>query len=252
MFPKLIICGLEHTGTTLISDLFRQLPGLDSGFECGVLLRSSPRDFPTLQPFAQNMLEGWGITQEDLNHCCATDQFAEFYRRLLAASTVLDVDTTAIFDKTPRYLSELSKVLERSDCPVVVSYKDPRASVCSDFKRAKIDDFDTWYDDYAPRKLRYVETCYKEFVSHAGNPRVTTVGLEELAMNSRATMERMFTHVGEAFQLNYAIIDTLRYVNVKNRTVSADIAFEYLGKLSIEAQQRILDDFGQFDMWVYR
>lgn len=252
MFPKLLICGLEHTGTTLLSDLFRQLPGVDSGFECGVLLQSSPREFPNLQPFAQNMLEGWGITEEALSHCCETDKFEEFYRRLLSAATVLDADTTAIFDKTPRYLSKLSVVLERCDSPVVVSYKDPRASVCSDFKRAKTDNFDAWYDDYAPQKLRYVETCYNEFAKHADNPQVTTVGLEELAMNSRATMERMFAHAGEAFKLNYAIIDTLRYVNVKNRTVSADIAFEYVGKLSAEAQQRVLNDFGRFDMWIYQ
>lgn len=251
MFPKFLICGLEHTGTTLISDLFRQLPGVDSGFECGVLLRSSPREFATLQPFAQNMLKGWGITAEQFAHCCDTNLFEEFYARLLSASTSLDDGTTAIFDKTPRYLSELTAVLGRCDCPAVVSYKDPRAMVCSDFKRAKTDDFDTWYESYAPTKIRYVESCYKEFIKHAADPRVTTVGLEELAMNSRATMERMFSHVGETFELGYAIIDKLRYVNVKNRTVSADIAFEYVGKLSKSEQDRIMEDFGRFDLWVY-
>lgn len=251
MFPKFLICGLEHTGTTLISDLFRQLPGVDSGFECGVLLRSSPREFETLQPFANNMLKGWGITREQFAHCCDTDDFQEFYARLLPAATALDEGTTTIFDKTPRYLSELTAVLDRCDCPAVVSYKDPRAIVCSDFKRAKTEDFDAWYDEYAPQKLRYVESCYKEFVKHADNPRVTTVGLEELAMNSRATMERMFAHVGERFELGYAIIDTLRYANVKNRTVSADIAFEYVGKLPTGAQTRVMEDFGQFDAWVY-
>lgn len=33
MQPTLVICGLEHTGTTLISELFRQIPHIDSGFE---------------------------------------------------------------------------------------------------------------------------------------------------------------------------------------------------------------------------
>ncbi|TVS07098.1 MAG: hypothetical protein EA413_01985, partial [Cyanobium sp. PLM2.Bin73] len=61
-----IICGLEHSGTTLGSDLFRQVPGCDSGFECGVLLCTTPRDFAGNQPFYQNMLAGWKITEGDL------------------------------------------------------------------------------------------------------------------------------------------------------------------------------------------
>lgn len=251
MNPRLLICGLEHTGTTLISDLFRQVPGLDSGFECGVLLRDTPAEFRTLQPFAGNMLKGWGITEADLDACCAEPGFDGFYARLMQVSTVLSADTTAIFDKTPRYLSDLTAVLGRSDCPVVVSYKDPRAIVFSDFKRAKTGDFNGWYDRYRSPKLRYVQNCYDEFIRHRDNPRVTTVGLEELAMNSRATMERMFAHAGESFRMSYAIIDTLRYENVKNRVVSADIAFEYVGRLPAAAQARVLEDFAHLDAWIY-
>lgn len=252
MLPKFLICGLEHTGTTLISDLFRQLPGVDSGFECGVLLRDSPRAFPDLQPFAGNMLTGWGLSPEDFAHCCDTDSFETFYERLLGAATVLPKGTKTIFDKTPRYLSELSAVLSRTEAPAVVSYKDPRAIVCSDFKRAKTDDFDGWYDGYAKAKIRYVRSCYTQFMEHLDSDRVTAVGLEELAMNSRATMERMFAHIGESFEMKYAIIDTLRYANTKNRVVSADIAFEYVGILPAAAQKRVEEDFAEFDRWFYR
>lgn len=248
---KFLICGLEHTGTTLISDLFRQVPHLDSGFECGVLLRNSPTEFRHLEPFFSHMKAGWGLTDADLDGCCDAPDFPDFYARLMAASTTISSDTHAIFDKTPRYLSELTSVLRRCDCPVLISHKDPRAIVCSDFKRAQTADFDSWYDGYRQAKLRYVRTCYKEFITHAGSPRVATVGLEDLAMNARATMERMFAHVGETFNLGYAIIDTLRYANVRNRTVPADIAFEYKSKLSVAAQARIMEDFRQFDAWVY-
>lgn len=251
MSLKLLICGLEHTGTTLLSDLFRQVPGLDSGFECGVLLGDSPADFLDMSPFSNNMLKGWGISHAQLEACCAEPDFDGFYTQLMKVSSVLSPGTSAIFDKTPRYLSDLTSVLGRSKCPVVVSYKDPRAIVFSDFKRAKISDFDSWYDRYRTPKLRYVRTCYNEFIRHVDNPRVTTIGLEDLAMNSRATMERMFAHVGETFRLSYAIIDTLRYANVKNKVVSADIAFEYVGRLPQAAQDRIMTDFGHFTAWIY-
>ena len=248
---RFIVCGMEHTGTTLISDLFRQLPNIDSGFECGVLLKDTPSEFSTMKPFAPNMLKGWGITQDELDTCCKASSFEEFYARLMSVSRSLSEGTTAIFDKTPRYLSDLTNVLRRSAVPVVVSYKDPRAMVCSDFKRAKVEDFDVWYDAYMPAKLGYFTACYKQYASHKTDDRVVTVGLEELAMNSRTTMERMFAHVGEEFQLGYAIIKELRYVNTKNRTVSADIAFEYGRILSSANCARIEKDFALGADWFY-
>ena len=251
MNPKFIICGMEHTGTTLISDLFRQIPGVDSGFECGVLLRNSPLEFPTLEPFFSNMMSGWGLTTEDLKYCCSCQDFDIFYERLRERSKVISKDSTVIFDKTPRYLSELSSVLSRSECSAIVSYKDPRAIVCSDFKRAKTDDFSSWYSDYRDKKFTYVRACYNEFSKHSNNSRVTAVGLEDLAMNSRATMERMFDGVGEKFDLAYAVISDLRYSNVKARTVSPEIVFEYRRIFSCEQQELILNDFGCFEAWVY-
>lgn len=252
MQPKFIICGMEHTGTTLISDLFRQVPGVDSGFECGVLLKDTPAAFQDFQPFAENMLSGWGITEDQFAECCAAEDHTAFYEALLERTTVLAEGTTAIFDKTPRYLSELSAVISRSSAPVVMSYKDPKAIVCSDFKRAKTDDFDGWYSDYMPKKRGYLTKCYNEYVANKDNPQVEVVGLEELAMNSRATMERMFAHVGETFDMGYVIIRELRYKNTRSRTVSADIAFEYTRFFDDDKCKRIEDDFAAADDWFYR
>lgn len=71
MQPKFAICGLEHTGTTLVSELFRQVPRVDSGFECGVFLGENPAAFKGLEPFYQNMCDGWGISVEELEECCS-------------------------------------------------------------------------------------------------------------------------------------------------------------------------------------
>ncbi|WP_406736915.1 sulfotransferase [Thioclava sp. GXIMD4215] len=251
MEPKLIICGMEHTGTTLVSDLFRQVPGLDSGFECGVLLRETPKEFLSLQPFSQNMLKGWGLTPEELETMCRCESHSEFYEKLIHFSRTLPEGTSQIFDKTPRYLSELSSVLKRVSSPVIVTYKDPRAIVCSDFKRAKTENFDAWYSDYLPKKKPYLINCYSEFKKHSASKRTFYVGLENLAMNARALMEGMFDHAGEKFKIDYAIIKELRYVNTKNNTVSADIAFEYLRVLKSEWQKKIETDFHEASDWFY-
>ncbi|MEO0927718.1 MAG: hypothetical protein AAFY63_17790, partial [Cyanobacteria bacterium J06643_13] len=78
MALKFVICGLEHSGTTLLSDIFRQIKGLDSGFEVGVLLSELPRNFSKVQPFYKNMMGGWQIEKDTLENICDTDSFTEF------------------------------------------------------------------------------------------------------------------------------------------------------------------------------
>ena len=53
-----VICGVEHSGTTLISEIFRQVPMLDSGFETGVLLSETPSQFLQEMPFATTYRRG--------------------------------------------------------------------------------------------------------------------------------------------------------------------------------------------------
>ena len=246
-----VICGMEHSGTTLISDLLRQVPGVDSGFEVGVLMAASPRDFPALQPFAQNMLAGWGITQEQFLHCCDTDTHPEFYRRLKKTSGAPIADATVMFDKTPRYIANLRNCMTRSPVPIIAAHKDPRAIVFSDFKRAKTEDFDGWYDDYMDPKRRYFAACYNSWKAYAKDPRMTSVALEALAFDARNTMERLFDHVGLTFRLEYALLSNLRFKNTRANFVSADIAFEYKKTLTAAQERQIRTDFGTFDRWFY-
>jgi len=253
MSVNFVICGLEHSGTTLISDLFRQVDGLDAGFEVGVLLVDQPSTFRDFNPFAQNLLNGWAITQEQFDHCCDASTHGEFYQRLQNATGELSEDTTRIFDKTPRYLSRLSECLNRTNAPFIASYKDPRATVHSDFKRADTDDFTSWYKDYMPRKRHYLRTCYREYTKTIKNTdRVAFVALEELAMNARESMERIFNHVNIPFSMDYILLNGLRYKNTRSNSVSIPIAFSYIADFDESHTSRIEKDFEEFSDWFYR
>ncbi|WP_406870106.1 sulfotransferase [Thioclava sp. 'Guangxiensis'] len=252
MLPKFLICGMEHTGTTLISDLFRQVAGLDSGFECGALLRDTPQEFNSLQPFRKHMNVGWGITDAQMDDCCESPDFETFYSKLQNYAANLSPDTKIIFDKTPRYLSELTAVLGREKIKTVASFKDPRGIVFSDFKRSKQASFDEWYPEYKIQKIAYTKKCYQEYQANSSNPLVCFVSLEDLALNSRQTMERMFSHVDEKFRLEYAIISEIRFQNTKNRTVSADIAFEHNRGLTAAQKSKIETDFSFAEDWFYK
>lgn len=255
MCLEFVICGMEHSGTTLVSDLFRQVPGLDSGFEVGVLMCARPAEFTQLTPFAPNMLKGWGISQEALEQCCMAADHAEFYRRLKQASTIISPETTGIFDKTPRYIADLEQCMARCDVPFIITHKDPRAMVASDYKRAKSSDFDSWYEEYMPAKRRYTRTSYGQWLAAREDPRragrIASVGLEELTLNARVSMERIFAHVGHEFQLEYAVMDKLRYANTRGNTISADIVFEYMRALTKPQQARICSDFAEMEDWFY-
>ncbi len=197
------------------------------------------------------MKEGWSISEEDLTRCCDTDSFPEFYDRLKAASSLID-PAHDLFDKTPRYVAEMPNVLARTEAPVVTIHKDPRASVFSDYKRSGNDNFDEWFETYTPRKLRYMRNCYQGYAFGLDQPdRVCAISLEQLCFASRETSERMFAHIGEPFEIDYLLLNSLRYKNTRAKFVSADIVLEYKKSLTRDQQKKIESAFAEFSDWFY-
>ena len=251
---KFVICGIEHSGTTVLSDFFRQIPECDSGFECGVLLGKSPREFPNLEPFAKNMLGGWKISGVHLLDICQTDDFNDFYRRLAEVAQVIGDRCEYIFDKTPRYFLHLKQCIEKVDVPFVGTYKDPKAIVYSDFKREKPSDFEAWYHDYHPRKIFYLSNIYKNFMFARNNlaGRVLTVSLEDMCFNARPTLEMIFEHCGCKFRIEYLLLRGLRYPHTREPYLTTKIPLEYRDAFDEDIIARIEKDFASLDLWFYR
>jgi len=164
-----ILTGMENSGTTCTAELMKQkMLGVNGGFELGILLVESPRQFPTADiPFYQKMIEGrpkkrdhgrgWGISHHDLNHCCDTDSFPEFYKRLSDCWCPGEM----IVDKAPGYVYYFRDMLERSqDGPVIVAHKHIYWQWAS-FKRRGVpmDMFKVHYD----RWVQPMIDCSKEF-----------------------------------------------------------------------------------------
>jgi hypothetical protein len=259
MVLKFIICGVEHSGTTLLSDIFRQVPELDSGFEVGVLLGDSPKQFSDIQPFYKNMLGGWQIEEEDLRTICDTNSFLEFYQGLKNNSRVLKPSVKNIFDKTPRYFSKIFKCYDKIQVPFIATYKDPRALVFSDFKRTgKGKDFNTWYEAYKKPKLGYLKNIYvnnylpwKIGLQKNEWSGILCISLEEICLNTRQAMNLIFFYVGIEFKLEYLLLDNLRYKHTRKLEISSRIPFEYLEFFKKSDLLRIEKDFCQFEDWFY-
>ena len=256
LLPQFLICGPEHCGTTLVSDVFRRVGGLDSGFECGVLLCETPADFAGAEPFARNMLDGWGISAAELADACQAPDFAGFYGRLVAQARRIDPATRMIFDKTPRYLSDLSAVLGRHSAPVLICFRDPRGLVWSDYLRACFVaggglDFDHWYEGYAGAKIAYLRRSYDQFLRLSPDPRVQAIGLEDLCSRPRPVLEAAFAHTGQAFDLAYLVLPPPRVGQVRGRSVSAEHALTHLLDMPRTAAARVIRDFGEFGGWFH-
>ena len=248
-----MICGLEHSGTTLVSELLRQVPGVDAGFEVGALLAETPRDFPLLQPYAEHMLWGWGLTQEAFLSCCETDSFDIFYERLRVSATKLRPNTHVIYDKTPRYLAALELCMSRVVAPFIVTYKDPRSTVYSDFKSSGRDDFDRWFDEYAAEKIGYMRLHYAEFLRarDTRDPRVCLVRLEDLCLYPHLTCDRIFAHVGYRFDLGYLSFRGERYQNTRVGSIAIGLPFEYRTALDARRHATIAKKFAGFEAWFF-
>ncbi len=260
MVLKFVICGIEHSGTTLLSDIFRQVPELDSGFEVGVLLGESPKQFSDIQPFYKNMLGGWQIEKEDLRIICDTNSFLEFYQGLKNKSRVLKPSVKNIFDKTPRYFSSIFKCYEKMQVPFIATYKDPRSLVFSDFKRTgKGKDFNTWYETYKKPKLGYLKNIYvnnylpwKMGLQNNEFSSILCISLEEICLNTRQTMNLIFYHTGIEFKIEYLLLKNLRYAHTIKPEISSRIPFEYINAFTKYQQEIIENDFSVLKDWFYR
>ena len=249
-----LICGLEHSGTTMASDLFREHPEVDSGFECGVLLCDNPSDFLTLTPFRNHMAVGWGINEEDLTYACQAVNFDGFYERLFERSSIIQTKKPKfVFDKTPRYVTQLIAVQSRLDLPAIVLIKDPRSLALSDFKRSgtKIEEIDDWYERWKNPKRLYMRSAYQGYQYAWENERCKVVRLEDICFNAKDTVRSMFEFVQLEFSCEYLDLRSKRFGNTSGSSISVNSCMQFMTALPNHIQSKIKDDFSEFDRWFY-
>jgi len=256
MSPPLsfLICGLEHSGTTMASDLFREHPEVESGFECGVLLCEKPSDFLTFTPFRNHMAVGWGINEEDLTYACKASSFDGFYENLFERSSIIQAKKPKfVFDKTPRYITQLATVQTRLDLTAIVLIKDPRSLALSDFKRSgtKIEEIDDWYERWKHPKLLYMRSAYKGYLHAWESDRCKVVRLEDICFNAKDTVQSMFEFVKLEFNCEYLDLRSKRFGNTSGSSISVNSCMQFMTALPKHIQSKIKSDFSEFERWFY-
>lgn len=212
-----VVTGIEHSGTTLLSQLFNGHPEIASGVECGILL-SDIHDFNQVVPFydwlAVDIISeknwGWGISTADRDYLLMSKTFEEFYQRLNERKGLVRtpgplkdkfLEATLIIDKTPRYIYELDKVMRKINRPFIVTFKTFSEQFLS--LRKRIGPVGIPND---PEKLRLIDSYAKRylFVIHKlkscleehGNSRLLIVPYKQLVLDCRTVMKKLKTDLG--------------------------------------------------------
>ena len=253
-----IVCGFEHSGTTLVSEILRQHPQLDSGFEGGFLLNENPIDFLLNEPYCTNIKVGWGINEEQLKYICSAETWPDVYLRLKNIGSVIKDKNAWLFDKTPKYMQFLSSVLGKvPNIPCIVIVRDFRAVVWSSCKRIiKRNNLtlDEWYNTIFTKTcghmLAYAEG-YSRAIENGFGDRILLVKYENLCLNKAHETKRIFDFLRLEFDQSFLNFNEVRYRHVHGNSISNQYLTEYQQYLPNYILEDILKLTHNYQDWLW-
>jgi Sulfotransferase family len=141
-----IVCGIKHSGTTVLLDMLRAHPQVFAPFELGLMLadgtdRDSLDKWAKQHPLPWSILRRrYGLDVAALQAMGADGSWLALYEHIFAHMLKVDkvVGRDILVDKKPEYTRVLlSHVYPRlPDTAAIIIYRDPRAVYCSWVKRA--------------------------------------------------------------------------------------------------------------------
>lgn len=250
-----ILTGFEHSGTTLLSEIMRQQPNIDSGFEGGLLLVDQLSKFPEFEPFATNFKNGWKISDQELEIICSSNNYGLAYERIRKFSGIIKDKNCELFDKTPRYLQQLSSVLNKvSDVKAVVLVRDMRSIMDSSFSRSKLE-FGDWESEIYPRTLKhtlsYLDGLNNVLNDDALKKRVLVVQYEELILQQEEVAMTIYEFLGYEFKPEYLKFNDVRYKHVYGNSIQTDYIKKYEANLNKSFQEKVIDDFSNYKQYLW-
>ena len=236
--PQVIVCGFERGGTTLLSDWLRR-SGFFSYFEIGCLLCEEASSFPKLDPYFEQLkkdISKQGYDETKIN----SSSYESIYKSIFSDITTSNLKT---FDKTPKYMSCLRLVKERSSfCKkYIVVTRDPRSLFYSWAKRINskkgiseliernLKDFAHRYYVYYFGSIAYIEDKDVFFLKH-----------EDMCLNPIETIKNLSKFLEIEMNTHKILTEKSKYQNVE-KGLNFSKPFEALNLLEIDLQEKILE-----------
>jgi glycosyltransferase involved in cell wall biosynthesis len=229
---KVIITGMEHSGTLLLSRLIIENSILiNSGSECGVLLSESPRKFREIEPFYEWFCEeshGWALTKELREYICDTDSFADFYARLVRTCTLFSKGEPYILDQTPAYSYYLFNIVKRAaGVPILIVLQDIERLWCAYKER------NFTFEEFIERYMRF-KTSVLDVLP---NKNIKIIGFNEIVGEDIKKIEEIFSLIDLPLEKKKLQLDDL-----KNAAPNYFYSAEHVSESIDKEQKSILNE----------
>lgn len=201
-----IVTGLEHSGTTAISQLVMGAPNLYGAFETGALMADTPADFARVVPWFGQMSMShrtslcYGVAPEDRETMLRAPCFARFYRLLRRFSPLYTGPNARswVVDKTPAYIYNLTAIMRKTPgVPVIVTQKSLAAQQLS-YRKRRIQ------DGRLERGMAELARAQRTFPR-----RIHVVNMTAMKVDPDATMARAFAFLGLPWESSAAAMARL-------------------------------------------
>jgi len=189
-----IVCGMEHSGTTIMMRLLCQDKRLGGGLECHALRPNKFTDFK-YKKYAKIFKQCWQVSGIDFRRLTDSNSksYEDFFRDLRVCSGIIKDKSVRLVDKTPFYFYDLDKLFDRvGDVPVIVMRKDPRNMISSlTRRRVMLKRAIKLYKEYYEEKLPSLIEKYKG--------RLQVIQWEWLLKNPEKVLRKVFKFIGLKF-----------------------------------------------------
>jgi len=247
--PKIVVCGYERGGTTLVTEILRSTNLYSSGFECAILSATNQKNLA--QNFKVfNIQKGWLLDCGDMDHIINSKSYGEVYKKLTESSQVFD-SNKILFDKTPAYMKELSKIIQRSpSSKYVVICRDPRAVIYSWLKRNPHVDLahTESMDHYTKRYLSYFEGYNNALKKYSG--KIFLLSYEKLCTNPEKEVAKLFVFLGISNTV-FSGLHAKLFSNIHGNKITPTFIEEYKNRLPLEIQLEIIAKTKDAELFFY-
>ncbi len=244
MPQAIIVTGMEHSGTTYLSDLLKSHPRINGGFEGGMLLGNRPSDFPGIHPFYEWMQKAnnptqWGVSAENMRFVTAATTWLDMYQRIMASSPLFNGTADILLDKTPPYMPVLDQILNKVPFPAIVIYKPILHQYTSYKKR------DITLNDFLWRYTHYFGGFFKAWKLFPS--RIMLVSHVELTQKPAEVLSRIFDHLRLGKETRVDISSARLTPGPVQKDYDPDKALRDIGTLSAH-EKEVLDKMSQDDI----
>lgn len=203
-----IVCGYEQGGTTLLTQILRQHHDINSGFEGGMLLEDNPRHFYQKETEKELFKEHWLLSEAQAHFILDTNNWFEMYDRL--ADVFLQENENFIFDKYPKYMKFLGKIMSKvPDIPAIVIIRDAK-SVFNSWAKRKTQNTSVSRDKWINENLESLCSRYNSYsqgvvdaCNNGFKEKICLVNYESLCINPDEEAKKIFKFLNIDYETSY-------------------------------------------------